>query len=294
MESLIGTTLGQYQIVGEIGRGGMATVYKAFQPSLNRYVALKVLPEHLAHDATFVTRFIREAHIAEALKHPNIIEIYEISRSEPYFIARQLIEGETLTTVIRRDQILPPSRAAQILQQIASALDYAHARGVIHCDVKPSNIMLDRAGNATLTDFGIAKAVEGTRLTQTGGFMGTPEYVAPEQIQGQTIDSRADIYALGIACYEMLSGRVPFQGDTLRVLHAQAYEAPLPLRSLNPRVSPAVEQVVRIALAKSSAQRFARAGEFADAFGAATRSESAAIVQSPEPRFRTCALGQAN
>lgn len=250
--------IGSYQIISELGRGGMATVYRAFQPAFNRYIALKVLPAHLAHDQTFVARFSREAQIAAGLKHPNIVEIYEVSTAEPYYLAMQLVEGETLAAIIRREGKLEPSRAAAILQQVANALDYAHARGVVHRDVKPSNILLDHAGRAILSDFGIAKAVEGTRITQTGVAMGTPEYMSPEQGQGKPADARSDIYSLGIVVYEMLTGRVPFHADTpLATLHQQVYDPPPPPRRLNPRLSPEMEHAVLKALAKDPRARFA-------------------------------------
>ncbi|MDE3090877.1 MAG: serine/threonine-protein kinase, partial [Chloroflexota bacterium] len=193
--------------------------------------------------------------------------------------------GVSLAGLIRRERSLTPARAANVIAQIASALDYAHAFGYIHRDVKPSNIMVGAGDHATLTDFGIVKAAEGTQVTKSGMMVGTPEYMAPEQISGKTVDARSDIYALGVVGFEMLAGRAPFHGDTPRVLHAHVYEAPQSLHSINPRVSTAVEQAVGVALAKDSAQRYARAGEFANALSAAV-SGVAPQPRAPEPPTR--------
>ncbi len=270
MESLIGKTIGAYEIIAEVGRGGMAVVYKAYQRALDRYVAIKVLPPQFTFDPEFVRRFAMEAKAAAKLKHPNIVTIYDVGEQNGlHYIVQEFVEGVTLADLIRREGALPPTRAVHIIAQVASALDYAHALGFVHRDVKPSNIMIGANDHATLTDFGIAKAAEGTRVTKSGVMVGTPEYMAPEQIRGQAVDGRVDVYALGVVGYEMLAGRVPFQGDTARVLYGQVHEAPPPLRSLNPRVPPAVEVALGMALAKEPAQRYARAGEFANALTAA-------------------------
>lgn len=280
MASLVGKTLGAYHIISELGRGGMAVVYKAYQSKLDRYVALKVLPPQFTFDPEFLQRFEREAKAAAKLKHPHIVTIYDVGEQEGFhYIAMEFVEGVSLVELIRREGALPPVRAANILAQIASALDYAHALGYIHRDVKPSNILVDANDHATLTDFGIVKAAEGTRVTKSGVMVGTPEYMAPEQIRGQGIDARADVYALGVVCYEMLAGRVPFQGDTARVLYGHVNEAPPSLRTLNPRVPLVIEQVVGGALAKDPAQRYAHAGEFANALSAAV----SATVSVPLP-----------
>ncbi len=284
MDSLIGRMLGPYQIVGEIGHGGMAIVYKAYQSKLDRYAAIKVLPPQFTFDPEFVKRFELEAKAAAKLKHPNIVTIFDVGKQDGFhYIAMEFVEGVSLGDLIRREGSLPPARAATIIAQIASALDYAHALGYIHRDVKPSNIMIGAGDHATLTDFGIVKkAAEGTRVTKSGMMMGTPEYMAPEQIRGQTVDARADVYALGIVCYEMLAGRVPFQGDTARVLYGQVNEQPPSMRALNPRVPLAVEQALGGALAKDPSQRYYRAGEFANALSAAAgATDPAAVPTSP-------------
>jgi predicted Ser/Thr protein kinase len=286
--------IGSYEIVAEIGHGGMATVYQARQLPMGRLVALKVLAHQFTQDQGFVTRFIREARIIAELEHPNIVTIYEVGTHAPHFIAMQYVQGETLTKLIQREGALAPPRVQSILRQVADALDYAHRCGVIHRDVKPSNILIDPTGRVFLTDFGIARAAEGTRLTQTGSFMGTPEYVAPEQIRGQAIDARVDVYSLGIVCYEMLAGSVPFQGDTLRVLHSQAYDPPPPLRALNPRISPWVEGAVARALEKDPANRYASTCEFADTFGAALAGNAPPIIRSVKKQTPPIAQRQRN
>lgn len=270
--NLTGKSLGQYQILHEIGRGGMAVVYEAYQPSLGRSVAIKVLPPQYTFDATFVQRFLQEARAAARLEHPNIVSIYDVSEQNGvYYIVMQKLEGDSLHGLIQRSGRIPPSRAAQIVAQVAAALDFAHTRGFIHRDIKPANIIVDANDHATLTDFGIAKAVEGTKMTQTGIMMGTPEYMSPEQASGKTVGPASDIYALGIVLYQMLTGRVPFQADsTPALLYKQVYEPPAPARTYVPNLPPAMEQALDRALAKDPAARFRSAGEMAAALLAAT------------------------
>ncbi|MDE3091583.1 MAG: protein kinase, partial [Chloroflexota bacterium] len=202
------------------------------------------------------------------------------------FIVEEFVDGVTLGDLIQREGRLPLARVANIVSQVASALDYAHALGYIHRDVKPGNIMIGANDHATLTDFGIVKAAEGTRMTKSGVMMGTPEYMSPEQIRGQAIDLRADVYAFGLVGYEMLGGRTPFQGDTARVLYCQVHEQPPSLRLLNPRVPPIVEQVIAGALAKEPAQRYSSAGEFANALSAAASGVPIAPRGGVEPPTR--------
>lgn len=271
--SLIGQTLSNYQIVSEIGRGGMAVVYKAYQPSLNRYVALKVLHSYLGYDQAFVTRFLREARTAANLSHPNIIKIHEAGEASGiYFIAMEFVGGGSLhSRMQQRRGPLDLVTALNLLTQIASALDYAHAQGIVHRDVKPSNVLLTQQGHAVLTDFGIAKAAAETKITRTGVLIGTPEYMSPEQAEGLTADYRTDLYSLGIVLYEMVTGRVPFTGDTpTAILYAHAHKAPPPPRSFNPTLTSSVETVVLKALAKKPAARFQSATDMAAALRAAT------------------------
>jgi serine/threonine protein kinase len=284
MEQLIGKTLGQYQIVQELGRGGMAVVYKAHQPALQRHVAIKVLPPQMGTDPGFVKRFQQEAVAAARLKHPHIVTIYDVGITDGVnYIVMEFIEGRPLSAVIRQSGAMPPERVAHIIGQVASALDYAHQQGFVHRDIKPSNVMLGAGDHATLTDFGIAKAMSGARLTQTGAIIGTPEYMSPEQVRGLAVDRRADIYSLGVVAYEMLSGQVPFSGDTASVLYKQANELPPPIRARVMNVPAHVANAVDRALAKDPDQRFATAGAFAQSLGGAapTRSAQRAALASP-------------
>ena len=255
---MIGKMLGNYQILEELGRGGMAVVYKAYQSSLNRYVAIKVLPAQLSFDQEFVERFQREAKAAAGLRHPNIVVIHDVGQADRvYYIVMEYLEGRTLKQVIEQGGALPAERVLGIVEQIGEALDYAHRRGFVHRDVKPANIFVGEGDRVTLTDFGIAKAASETQqLTRTGMLIGTPEYMSPEQAGGGRVDHRTDLYALGVVLYQMLVGRVPFRGTTPHaVLHAVIYEAPPPPRQLNSRISPALEAVIVRSIAKDPEQR---------------------------------------
>jgi len=270
MTNLVGTTLGQYQIVELIGEGGMAIVYKAWQPSLRRYVALKVLAPHLASDAEFIQRFHQEAVSAANLKQTNIVTIHDVGAESGYhYIAMELIEGASLEAYIRSGQPFTPDQVAGIISQIGAALDYAHQRGFIHRDIKPANILIETSGRAVLTDFGIVKALSGSgvtaALTQAGTVVGTPHYMSPEQITDEPLDHRSDLYALGIVCYEMLSGQVPFDGATTHaIIYAQVHTPPPPLREIaGLAVPPPVEAVVNKMLAKRRENRYDSGGEFA-------------------------------
>jgi serine/threonine protein kinase len=270
--NLVGMTLGNYQIVEELGRGGMAVVYRAYQPSLNRYVAIKVLPPQLAFDRQFVERFLREARAAAGLSHPNIVVVHDVGEQDGlYYIVMEYLAGRTLKEVIEQVGRLPLGRVAHILEQVAGALDYAHQRGFIHRDVKPANIFVGENDRVTLTDFGIAKAAsEAEQLTRTGMLVGTPEYMSPEQAEGGTVDHRTDLYALGIVLYQMLTGQVPFKGNTPHsTLYAVVNQPPPPPRQINPALPPAVEAVVLKAVAKRPDQRFQRGAEMAGALKAA-------------------------
>jgi predicted Ser/Thr protein kinase len=274
---LSGRTLGNYQIIQEIGRGGMAVVYRAYQPSLNRYVAIKVLPPTLAFDQEFVARFLREAQAAAGLRHPNIVVIHDVGEEGGfYYIVMEYLEGQTLKEVIEREGALPLRRVAHIIEQVAGALDYAHQRGFVHRDVKPANVFVGQGDHATLTDFGIAKAAWGAQLTRTGVVVGTPEYMSPEQAQGYEVDHRTDIYSLGIVLYEMVTGRVPFSGNTPHaVLHKVIYDLPPQPSGIHSQVSEPVENVLAKSLAKQPAERYASASELAQALKqTATQAET--------------------
>ncbi|MGQ9599723.1 MAG: protein kinase domain-containing protein [Anaerolineae bacterium] len=265
MDELIGKTVGAYTIVEKIGEGGMAIVFKGYQKSLNRYVAIKILREELAHDPEFINRFRREALAIANLNHPNILHVYDAGVAYGhYYLVMDYAEGGSLQDLLRRGP-LDVGRTISIISQLADALDHAHQRGLVHRDVKPSNVMLTREGHPLLTDFGIAKVLyETTSLTRTGAALGTPDYMAPEQIQGQPVDGRTDIYALGIMLYEMLAGWAPFRSSTpVATLYRQVNEPPPPLHQANIAIPPWLDAVVGKALAKQPAARYQRASELA-------------------------------
>ncbi|TEU12300.1 MAG: hypothetical protein E3J21_21305 [Anaerolineales bacterium] len=279
-------TLGKYKIGEELGRGGFAAVYKAIDTTLNRTVALKIMTAPPPGDPTFLERFWREARTAANLKHPNIVAIYEVAEIEGrYCLAMEFLPGHTLAQILQEEKALPPRRVAEITQQLASALDYAHARGFVHRDMKPSNVIMDDQGHVTLTDFGTVKPAEGTKLTAPWMSIGTPEYMSPEQIGGLAIKPASDIYSLGIVCYEMLSGQVPFSGGTPHVLHAHVYDRPLPLTELVAQIPEVVAEVIHHALAKKPEMRFASAGEMA-------RALTAAVEAAGEPLLEAAAAKQ--
>jgi len=262
---LTGKPLGQYQVQQELGRGGMAVVYRAFQASLHRSVAIKVLPPQFTFDESFVHRFLQEARSAAGLRHPNIVTIYDVGvQDDIHYIVMEELAGESLSKLIDRQGKQPADRVANVISQIGSALDYAHARGIVHRDVKPSNIIVGTGDHATLTDFGIAKAIEGTQLTQTGMMVGTPEYMSPEQAKGDTISSSSDVYSLGLVAYEMLAGQTPFVADSApAILYKQVHERAASVRTFAPDLSPDLDSVLANALAKKTADRYSSAGAFA-------------------------------
>ena len=265
----IGQTLQQrYQIQGILGQGGMGIVYQAYDPVLQRTVAIKVLPPQLTIDAELVSRFQREAIASANLRHPHIVTVHDVGQQEgEYFILMEYLEGNTLEQWLAQHGPMPGVQVGQVLGQIASALDHAHSRGIIHRDVKPSNIMLDSQDRAVLMDFGLVRAGEGLGPTRSTTVMGTPEYMAPEQVLGQAIDRRTDIYALGVVIYELLSGKTPFAHTTpLATAHAHAYEAPPPLRLVNKAISAPMEAVVMKALVKDPTARYQNAGDLAEDF----------------------------
>lgn len=284
MHNLIGQTIGQYRIIEQIGRGGMATVYKAFQPSMERYVAIKVLPDLMAQDPTFIERFRQEAKAIAQLEHPYILPVYDYGEDHglTYMVMRYMDSG-TLTARLRKQPEL--AEIVRLLVQVAEALDYTHSRGIVHRDIKPANVLIDSRGETLLTDFGIAKMVEGTQGLTQGAIVGTPAYMSPEQAQGQPVDGRSDIYSLGIILYEALVGRPPFEAETPVAVLMKHVNAPLPLpRTVKPEISQAMEQVILKALAKVPADRYQTASELARAMQAALTSAGQGLTQvSPKP-----------
>jgi serine/threonine protein kinase len=282
-----GQMLGPYRIINQVGRGGMATVYKAYQPSVDRYVAIKVLPSQLAESREFATRFQQEARIIAKLEHPHILPVFDYGESDgvTYFVMRYMDAG-TLKEKMIEGRPLPLQEIDRLFTQLADALSYAHSRGVIHRDLKPANVLIDSQGNVFLTDFGIAKLLESAspRLTQTDAIMGTPAYISPEQAQGQTVDQRSDIYSLGIILYEMVTGSVPFTAETPLAVLFKHISDPLPPPSLvKPDIPPAIEQVLLKALAKDPRDRFATAAEFVAAWERALQSRET-VQRAPDAR----------
>lgn len=263
-----GQMLGPYRIISQIGQGGMATVYKAYHAAMDRDVAVKVLPQQLAETPAFMGRFQQEAHTIAHLEHTHILPVYDYGESGgiTYLVMRYLDAG-TLKDRLKTRPV-PLAEIDRLFTQLASALSYAHSKGVIHRDLKPANALLDAQGSLFLSDFGIAKLLESDRqFTQTGGLIGTPDYMSPEQARGQPVDQHTDIYSLGIILYEMVTGRVPFEADTPLAVILKQINDPLPLpSSVKPDISPAVERVLLKALAKDPADRFDSAGAFVAAW----------------------------
>jgi serine/threonine-protein kinase len=267
---LTGKRLGNYRVVAALGQGGMAKVYKGYQPLLDRYVALKVLAPHFATDEEFRARFQREAAAIARLRHSNIVQVYDFGiQGSVHYMVMEYIAGETLKTRIRTARSLQkrlrPDEILIVLRGVAAALDYAHARDIIHRDIKPANIMLriedERVETLpftpVLTDFGIAKIMEGVQFTGTGMTIGTPDYMAPEQGDNQPITYRADLYSLGVILYEMLAGELPFTGDTpVAVLLKHISDTPPALRTRAPDLPPAMDEILQRALAKNPEDRF--------------------------------------
>ncbi len=263
-----GDRFGRYELRGVLGHGGFAMVYRAFDPALGREVALKALLPELAVSPELRGRFMNEARSLARLQHPNIVRVFDIGEAEgrPFF-AMELIEGTTLAGLAPAGRRLPLNEVVRVAASLASALDYIHAAGLVHRDIKAANVMVEPGGRVVLMDFGVARSLDQTRQTLTGASLGTPEAMAPEQVRGQPVGPAADIYALGILVYRLLAGRAPFVGDTAYVLHAQVYEPPPPLPSLRGDLPAAVYRAVQAALAKESGSRPRSAGEFARLLG---------------------------
>lgn len=273
-DHLIGKTLGQFEIEAEIGRGGMATVYRARQLSMNRVVAVKVLPRTFLHDPGFIERFEREVEVITELEHPHILPIYDygVADGMPY-IAMRYLGGGSLDQRIRRSLPLL-SELERPLRQIAEALDFAHRQGIIHRDLKPANIILDEHGNAYLSDFGIARVL-GSNLTGSM-IVGTPAYMSPEQAHGMTIDGRSDIYSLGVVLFELLTGREPYQAETPMAILLKHINEPIPpISDYRTDVPATVEAVVAKATDKDPNRRYPSATALVNALAAALRGEEA-------------------
>lgn len=254
---------GRYRILNRIGSGGMADVYCAEDTHLGRQVALKVLHRRFAQDQEFVERFRREASAAAGLQHPNVVNVYDRgSHDSTYYIAMELLAGRTLKDLIKSEAPLDQERAIDIGVQILRAAGFAHKRGIIHRDFKPHNVMIGAADNVKVTDFGIARA-GASEMTETGSIMGTAQYLSPEQAQGHGVTAESDIYSIGVILYEMLGGRVPFEGDSaVSIALKHLSEPPQRLALVRPDIHPALEAAVMRSLAKNPADRYANADEF--------------------------------
>jgi serine/threonine protein kinase len=284
-DDLTGRQLGTYRIESLVGAGGMAAVYKAYQASMDRYVAVKVLPRAMAVDPQFTSRFENEARLLARLQHPHILPVFDFGQAEGYaYFVMPLVETGTLAQRLHA-QPLPLDQLRKFVSQIGDALDYAHSRGLLHRDVKPSNVLVDERDNYLLTDFGIAKLVDGpSNLTATGTLIGTPAYMSPEQGQGRNLDRRSDIYSLGVIVYELATGRVPFTADTPVAVIFKHVSDPLPpVEALNPDLPPALVQAIYKSLAKWPDERFQTGREMVDAI-------EAAIDVEPEPRVLAATL----
>lgn len=269
-DPLVGKKLGQFEIIEKIGQGGMASVYRARQVSINRIVAVKVLPPNLLNDPTFSERFAREVDVIAHLEHPHILPIYDYGDDEgvPY-IAMRYLGGGSMADLIRRG-VIPLDKIERPFRQVAQALDYAHREGVIHRDLKPANVMLDENGNAYLSDFGIARVL-GSELTGSM-LIGTPAYMSPEQANGLPIDSRSDVYSLGVVLFELVAGREPHRAENPMSLLLKHINEPTPdVRRYRADVPQAVSEVLYKATAKDPNDRYSSAGEFAAAFAEAIK-----------------------
>lgn len=278
----------RYQVLKELGRGGMGIVFQAHDKRLNEQVAIKILSPLLSNDTEALERLKREVSAARRITHPNIIRIHDISEAKGlHFVSMEFFHGENLKEYIRRNAPISAMQAFQIASQICDGMDAAHHQGVIHRDLKSQNIIINSAGQIKIIDFGLAHTAQLQGMTATGLIMGTPEYMAPEQVSGKRVDERADIYSLGIILYELFTGRVPFTGDSaIAVGFKQMKEDPPRPRDLNPQISPAVEAVILKALEKDPVMRPRSVAEL-------KADLEAAVVQRTPPQLTSADVPQA-
>ncbi len=283
--SLEGQTLGKYRILEPLGRGGMAQVYRAYHPQLDRYVAIKVLRSDLVEEAEFLARFRREARAVAGLRHPNIVNVFDFDvQDDRFYMVMELLEGDTLKVYLNsyrtRGEHIPLGDVVRILLDVLEGLGYAHKEGIIHRDIKPANILLTRRGQAVVTDFGIAQIVGGTQYTVSGALMGTLNYMAPEQgLEGKG-DSRSDLYSLGIVFYEMVTGRTPFEADTPLAILLKHLNDPLPLpRKLEPSIPEPFERVILKVLSKQPDDRYQSTVDMAQALREAAEQSGIPIPE---------------
>jgi len=259
--------LGRYEVIGELGQGAMGLVYKAKDPLIDRTVAIKTISLNLALEEKeeYEARFYQEAKAAGRLSHPNIVTIYDVGKSgDVAYIAMEFLQGRELRDILNEDSHLPVDQVLDIVMQVAQGLAYAHEHGIVHRDVKPSNIMVIRDGHVKITDFGIARMASSAVHTQTGMVLGSPKYMSPEQVMGKAIDQRSDIFSLGVMLYEMLTGQAPFNGENVNAIMYQTLNAvPAPPSTLNPAVPEMANFILAKALAKKLEDRYQNAKDFA-------------------------------
>jgi serine/threonine-protein kinase len=281
---------GRFQLVRPLGHGGMATVYLGRDSELDRPVAVKLLAEHLAGDAAFRQRFLREARLAARLSHPNVVSVYDAGEEadgQPYIVMEH-VDGKTLARLLHERGRLPADEVVELALQACRGLEHAHAAGLVHRDVKPQNLLLRTDGTLKIADFGIARAAESTGLTQAGTILGTAAYLSPEQALGEEVTSAADVYSLGAVLYELLTGRPPHEFDSLAELAAkQAAGAITPVSELAPGVPPRVEDAVMRSLARNPDYRPSSAAELARELAPSANEAPTAPRPSPSPNRRT-------
>lgn len=298
MTELVGHSLGQYHVTAQIGKGGMATVYQATQASMKRTVAIKVLPRTLTHEEKFLERFYREVQIVASLQHPYILPVYDYGEYDgsPY-IVMAFMSGGTLADLIAQDGAMNPAEVMRMVQQMADALDYAHRKGVIHRDFKPNNVLLDENRNTYLTDFGLAKISEASQQLTVTGILGTPSYMAPEQAEPNELTPAADVYALGVTTFQMLTGHIPYEAPTpLGILMAHMTQPVPNIRNMRPDLPEETQTVIDRSMSKSVEGRYPAAGALAQALtyalAAAQREIQSAQPESHQALLMTNMLGQ--
>jgi tRNA A-37 threonylcarbamoyl transferase component Bud32 len=286
IDSPVGRTVGKYKIVEHLGRGGMAEVYKAYQETLDRHVAIKLMHSFLAGDQDFLSRFKREARAMASLAHPGIVGVYDFDiQGDTYYIVMEFVGGGTLKEKLEhlasQGETLSMSRTVQVVLEIAEALSYAHSRSMVHRDIKPANIMLREDGRAVLTDFGIAKMLSGPSYTATGAMIGTPAYMSPEQGLGQPGDERSDLYSLGVLFFQMATGRLPYDADTPLAVVLKHVNEPVPTPiTFNRSVPAGIQMVIMKAMAKNPVERYQTAHEMARALRDVVKSEDLHLVHA--------------
>ncbi|HDP24516.1 MAG TPA: PEGA domain-containing protein [Deltaproteobacteria bacterium] len=281
---------GRYEIVEQVGRGAMGVVYKAHDPQINRIVALKALREDRVTSEDFVQRFLKEAMAIGRLSHPNIVTVYDIGQDhETVYIAMEFLEGTPLNEIIREKKFTP-EEIGSIAIQLAESLHYAHSRGIVHRDIKPSNIIVGESGQVKITDFGIAHIEDPsmTQQTQAGQILGTPVYMSPEQVMGQKLDGRSDLYSLGVILYEIALGRRPYTGENLAaVFRSITQDEPPPPCDADPEIPPELSELIMKAMNREIEARFQTGSEMAEAFRGFLRAREAPLPETRVPERST-------